>query len=66
MESTEMDVQTNKSPDMPNLTAFEGNLFGALLDFHKKAMDLLRNSVLDDDKLELVSERIEQLLADTI
>jgi len=64
MESTEMDAQTNKSPDKSNLAAFEGNLFGALFGFHKKAMDLLRNSGLDDDKLELVSERIEQLLAD--
>ncbi len=59
-----MDEQNSKSPDKPNLAAFEGNLFGALFGFHKKAMGLLRNSGLDDDKLELVSERIEQLLAD--
>ena len=58
-----MDEQNSKSPDKPNLAAFEGNLFGAMLDFHKKVMDLLRNSGLDDDKLELVSERIKQLLA---
>ncbi len=59
-----MDEQNSKSPDKPNLAAFEGNLFGAMLDFHKKVMDLLRNSGLDDDKLELVSKRIKQLLAD--
>ena len=59
-----MDEQDCNSPDKPNLASFEGNLFGALLDFHKKVMDLLRNSGLDDDKLKLVSERIEQLLAD--
>ena len=46
----------------PDLTAFEGNLFGTLFAFHKNATDLLRNSGLDDDKLTLLSERIEQLL----
>jgi hypothetical protein len=64
MESTEMDAQTNEPTDKSNLTAFEGNLFGTLFGFHEKAMDLLRNSGLDDDKLKLVSERIGQLLAD--
>lgn len=64
MENTEMDAQTNKPPDKSNLAAFEGDLFGALFGFHKKAMDLLRNSGLDDDKLALASERIKQLLAD--
>ena len=59
-----MDEQHSNSPDKPNFASFEGNLFGALLGFHKKVMDLLRNSGLDDDKLELVSERIKQLLAD--
>jgi hypothetical protein len=35
-----------------------------LFGFHKKAMDLFRNSGLEDNKLKLVSERITQLLAD--
>lgn len=59
-----MDEQNSKSPDKSNLAAFEGNLFEVLFGFHEKAMDLLRNSGLDDDKLKLVSERIERLLAD--
>jgi hypothetical protein len=57
-----MDERKRKSPDNPNLAAFEGNLFGALFAFHKNVTDLLRNSGLDDDKLTLILARIEQLL----
>lgn len=56
--------QDSKSPNKSNSTTFEGNLFGVLFVFHKKAMDLLRNAGPEDDKLKLVSERLTQLLAD--
>lgn len=58
-----MSEQDSKSPDKASVSTFEGNLFGELFGFHKKTMDLLRNSGLKDDKLKLVSERISQLLA---
>ena len=62
--NTDMDERHSNSPDKPNLASFEGDLFGELFGFKAKVMDLVRNSGLDDEKLELVSERIEQLLAD--
>ena len=57
-----MDEQTNERQDNPDLASFETDLFGALFGFHRKAMDLLRNSGLDDDKIKLVADRIGQLL----
>ncbi|MEO2032770.1 MAG: hypothetical protein ABGZ35_11860 [Planctomycetaceae bacterium] len=59
-----MPEQSDKRPAEPTLSTIEGNLFGELFGFHKKVMELLRNAKLSDDKLELVSERIEQLLGD--
>ena len=59
-----MSEQTDKPQDSPDLTSLEGNLFGALFGFHKNAMTLLRQSSLDDDKLNLVGDRIKQLLDD--
>jgi hypothetical protein len=59
-----MDERSSKFPIESNLADLEQDLFGVLFEFHKKTMDLLRNSGLDDDKLESVSKRIKQLLAD--
>lgn len=57
-----MDEQTDKPPDKPNFPSFEADLFGALFGFHKKTMTLLRQASLDDDNLDLVADRISQLL----
>ena len=59
-----MPEHNDKQPAEPNLSSTEGNLFGALFSFHEKTMDLLRQSSLDDDKLELATERIKTLLED--
>ena len=59
-----MDERSSKFPIESNLNNMEQDLFGVLFEFHKKTMDLLRNSGLDDDKRESVSKRIKQLLAD--
>ena len=59
-----MDEQTDKPQDSPDLTSLEGDLFGALFRFHEKTMALLRQSSLDNDKLDLVADRIQQLLDD--
>jgi hypothetical protein len=64
LESTEMDEKTDKPQDSPDLASFETDLFGAFFGFHRKAMDLLRNSGLDDGKMKLVADRISQLLDD--
>ena len=60
-----MSEQSKKQPTEPNLSSIEADLFGALFNFHKKSMDLLRQSSLDDEKLNLVADRIKTLLADT-
>ena len=59
-----MDERSSNFPIESNLADLEQDLFGVLFEFHKKTMDLLRNSGLNDDKLESVSKRIKQLLAD--
>ena len=60
-----MSELSKKRPAEPNLSSIEGNLFGALFSFHKELMDLMRQSSLDDEKLNLVADRIKTLLADT-
>jgi hypothetical protein len=49
-------------PQDTPIHALEGNLFGTLLDFHEKVMALLRAAKLDDDKLDVASERIGSML----
>ena len=56
-----MDEQTNERQDNPDLASFETDLVGTLFGFHERTMTLLRNSGLDDDKIELVADRIGQL-----
>jgi hypothetical protein len=46
----------------PPLTSVEADLFGGVFGFHRKAMTLLRQSSLDDEKRKLVADRIKTLL----
>jgi hypothetical protein len=46
-----------------DLSSVEGDLFGALFGFYQKAMALLRQSSLDDDKLKMAGEAINQVFA---
>ena len=57
-----MDDQTDKNRDTPNLDSIEAGLLGVLLGFYQKTMNLLRESNLDDEKLELVSAKIKLLI----
>jgi len=59
-----MQGEPSDKPDGPNLASIEGNLFGALFIFNDKTTKLLRQSSLDDDKLKVVTERIQRLLED--
>ena len=54
--------EQNKQQPANNIAAFEENLLGTLFGFHEKAMRLLRNARLDDDKLNQLAERITSLL----
>jgi SAM-dependent methyltransferase len=56
---------TSKPPGIPPIHALEGNVFGALFDFHEKVMALLRAANLPDDKLSVASARIGHLLRAT-
>jgi len=55
-----MTEQPKKQP----LASVEAELFGTILGFHKKAITLLRESSLDDEKLKVVGDRIKTLLDD--
>ena len=44
------------------LASIETDLFAALSGFHQKVMTLLRKTSLDDEKLNVVAERIKALL----
>jgi uncharacterized membrane protein YukC len=52
----------NNQPDNRPLASVEGDLFGTLFAFHKKTMTLLRESSLDDEKKNVVADRIKKLL----
>ena len=43
----------------PTLVSVEADLFGTLLAFHKKTMTLLRALSLDDEKINVVADRIK-------
>ena len=51
-----------EQPNKPHLASVEADLFGAIFGFHKKTMTLLRQSPLDDEKLNVVADRIKTLL----
>lgn len=57
-----MDEETNESQAKANLHSFEEGWFGAVFEFHKKIMALLRQSSLEDEQLGLVAERIKRML----
>jgi predicted acetyltransferase len=50
--------ESNKPP----LASIEADLFGTIFGFHKKFMTLLRESSLDDEKENVVADRIKALL----
>ena len=54
-------IPKTKPVDEPSLASFEGNLFGAVLDFYEKTMTLLRQSSLDEEKLKVAGEAISQM-----
>ena len=56
---------TEKPPSPPTLASAEADWFGALIGFHTKTMTLLRESSLDDEKMNVVGYRIKTLLANT-
>ena len=60
-----MQGEPSYQPDGPNFASIEGNQFGALFISYDKTTKLLRQSSLDDDKLKVVSERIQRLLEDS-
>ena len=45
-----------------DLSAFEGSLFGPLIEFHTKTMTLLRSSPLDDSSLESITAQMKTVL----
>jgi len=49
-------------PAQQNLEAVELELFGAIVDFHKKVITLVRQCSLDESKLNVVADRIKTIL----
>ena len=47
----------------PNLHSVEGDLFSAIFEFHNKVMALLREANLEDEKLDIATERLRILMA---
>ena len=59
----DMDNKTNKPSGTPPIQSLDGDLFDALVGFHKKVISLLRAANLDDDKLDIAAERLKLLMA---
>ena len=59
-----MTQQSPKPPSPPTLASAEADWFGTLFGFHMKTMTLLRESSLDDEKMKVVADRINNLLDD--
>lgn len=53
---------TTEQPKNPPLASIEADLFGLLFEFHQKTMTLLKESSLDNEKLNVVANRIKSLL----
>lgn len=51
-----------EQPNKPTAASIESNLMGSLFGFHTKIVTLLRSSSLDDEKMNVVSDRIKTLL----
>jgi hypothetical protein len=58
-----MDNKTNKPSGTPPIQLLDGDLFDALVGFHKKVIALLGAANLDDDKLDIATERLKLLMA---
>ena len=58
-----MDNKTNKPSGTPPIQWLDGDLFDALVGFHKKVIALLGAANLDDDKLDIATERLKLLMA---
>ena len=56
------DREERKPVEEPSLASLEGDLFGALFGMHQRISALLRQSSLDETKLNLLSERIELVI----
>ena len=56
-----MSEQNEPKLTEPILALFKANLLGTMLTFQNKVTQLLRNSGLDDEIMNLVGERIKQL-----
>jgi uncharacterized membrane protein YukC len=54
----------NEQPDNRPPASVEADLFGVLFAFHKKTATLLRESSLDDERKNVVADRIKKLLDD--
>ena len=55
--------KTNKPSVAPPIQWLDGDLFDALVGFHKKVIALLGAANLDDDKLDIAAERLKLLMA---
>ena len=51
-----------KGTPQPPLASVEADLFGAIFEFHKQTMTLLRQTSLNDEQLKVVADRIKNLL----
>jgi len=58
-----MDNKTNKPSGTPPIQRLDGDLFDALVGFPRKVIDLLGAANLDDDKLDIATERLKLLMA---
>jgi hypothetical protein len=59
-----MTEQSPKLSSPPTLASAEADWLRALFGFHTKTMTLLRESSLDDEKMKVVADRINNLLDD--
>ena len=57
-----MPEQPKSRPPQPPLTSVEADLFGALFGFHERTTALLRQSALNEEKRNVVADRIKTLL----
>jgi hypothetical protein len=53
-----------KKPTAPNLSFLETDLFGTLLEFNKKIVELLQQLAVDDEGKALANQRVESMIND--
>src|SRR5262245_11783298 len=59
---TKMTEQPKSRPPQPPLTSVEADLLGALFGFHERTTALLRQPSLNEEKRNVVADRIKTLL----